>query len=188
MSIAKTKLKGILKEYKDEFDKRSMASRDAYIKNLRPGESIPTEGRIYNVDNHREYFSQRCIEIRAKADAVLDGEINAIRAKKSEAPTTEAVNAITLAAARQNINKDDIDDLIRGFGNNYQSYRSIQDLAQSHHIEFFEDHPLAAQEQSLSDLKHSIDKYIGIDSADAGRVSGGYPSFLEMTIDSVIPD
>ncbi len=183
---ANKKLKELLGEYKENWDAECRISRDAYIKTLGAGSPVPAEGMIYGEES-KARFDEKCRELSGKADVLLNEELTKLKDKKGEAPSTDATNTLMLASTRSELTEEDISDLIHSYGDNYQAYRTIQDIASKsgHRLN---DHPLAQKETAIMDLQHNMDKTLSLYNANSGHASDGYLSFVELQIDQVFPN
>ena len=179
------KLKSLLSEYKTEFDMVSRASRDAYMRTLGAGAKVPEESRIYG-EEFVDRFNGKSDELRGRADEILNGEIEAVKVKKGEAPSTDATNTIMLASVRSNVSKNDVDDLVRSYGENYQAHRAIQDIAEKNNYHIA-DHPLIERDADLVGLQNTMDKVLSHYNAYEGKASDGYLAMVGMQIDQVFP-
>ena len=117
MSNTNKKLKEITTSYRNDYERICRDSREECLKEMKPGERIPKDGIIYG-DEAKELFNAKAIEYRNNANALIDAELDAIRHKISEAPSTEALNSVSLMALRKNVTSENINDLISRYGDN----------------------------------------------------------------------
>ena len=181
---ANQELKKIMRDFLDSYKSIGIQSRDNYIKTLAPGSPLPKEGIIYG-EYGKELFSDKCREYRNKAHQIVDFHLNETKRKETEAPSTEAVNSITLLKLRDDVTEKDISDLLDRYGENPQAYRAINSVAREHKILSFGDHPISQSRENLETLSASIDKAI---SPGNEHISDGFVSIFDMTIDSAFPE
>ena len=156
--MLKKQLEQIFKDFVRDYAQYSSVSRDAYMRTLQPGATVPEENQIFG-DMVAE-FEAKAAEYRQKADAILDAKIDEVIAEKTASPSNEAVNVITLLDARNNVTEEDIKDVLDTYGDNYQVYRSLQDIAHKIGKDFTNDHPLAEKELVLKQIKRDVDSYL----------------------------
>lgn len=176
----KEQLRQISKEFMDEYSKSCAVSRDAYIKSLRPGESLPPEGKIYGAE-YQKAFDDRASLYRDKVDIILGEKLDEVMKAKAKAPEADVANTIVLLSARDNVTEEDINDILSAYGDNYQVYRSLQDIARKNGS-VLPDHPLAEREAILSDTKRTFDNFISYQGA-----SSKGNAFVEFAL-STIPE
>lgn len=180
------KLKSILSEYKEEYKRECRNSRDAYMKTLGAGANIPAEGVLYGNES-RTRFSETCNKLSTSAREIVDEELEKVKAKKGEAPSSDTVNTLLLASTRTKVSEADLDDLIHSHGGNYQAYRTIQDIAAKNDIRLV-DHPLVAREKSIIDLQNNLNKTLTIRNAESGHANDGFIALLSAEVDRVFPN
>lgn len=179
-------LKSILSQFKDSYRIACDSSRNAYMKTLSAGAQVPKEGMIYGEDRRRE-FESMCAGYRDKALEILNKVGTELREKATEAPSTEAVNSITLLNMRKNITEDEIDNLLTRYGDNPQAWETIVSIARDHDIHAFNDHPIKRQIEAVDGLARTMERTISAQSANGGHASDGFLAMIEMNIDDVFP-
>ena len=179
-------LKSLVSQFKDGFRIKCDSSRNAYMKTLSPGAPMPLEGRIYG-DGNRQEFESECMGYRNKAREILGDYLGDLKKKATEAPSTDAVNTISLLNMRSNITEREIDDLLTRYGDNPQAWRAINSIAIDHDIRVFKDHPVYEEISTVEDLGASLDKAISLQSAESGHASDGYIALVNAQIDGAFP-
>lgn len=154
----KEQLRQIAKEFMDEYNIHCTTSRNALIKSMRPGEPVPPEGEIYGID-YQNAFNERASLYRSKVDTILDAKLDEALKAKTKAPEADVANTIVMLSARDNVTEDDINDMVSAYGDNYQVYRSLQDIAKKNGA-VLPDHPLAQKETVLLDAKRTFDNFM----------------------------
>jgi hypothetical protein len=184
MANANKELKKIMNDFNETYKRVCAQSRDEYIKSLGPGAMIPNDGpRIYT-ENGKNFFTEECRKYKAKAHEIIDAQINDLKNKITEAPSTEAVNSITLLKLRDSVTEKEISDLMERYGDNVQAYKALNSIAYAHDIKSFGDHPLCDRLDNVEALSASIDKTL---VPWNNHISDGFIGFFNMDIDSVFP-
>lgn len=184
---ANTKLKEIIIGFSDEYRRTAETSRNDYLKTLPAGARIPVTGKIYQSEKE-EAFRDRAKEYRGKADDIFDELLSEVHEAMTKAPTTDAANTISLLSSRSNVTRGEIDHLVETYGDNYQVYRSIQDIASKNGYRI-PDHYLGRQEAELGSLKHSVENVLRYETAsERGDSFGALCSFLGSQVDQVVTD
>lgn len=181
---ANQELKKIMSDFNESYKLVCAQSRDEYIKTLKPGSPLPTEGTIYT-ENRKSQFSEECNKYRAKAHEIINAHIDELKRKETDAPSTEAVNTITLLKLRDNVSEKEISELLERYGDNPQAYRAINSIAFSHDIKSFGDHPISESLENLEALSSGIDKVIAPWNKN---ISDGYIAMFNLQIDSAFPE
>lgn len=179
-------LKSIISQFKDSYQIACDSSRNAYMKTLPAGARVPKEGILYG-DERRQEFESMCAGYRDKALALLNKVLSDLHDKMTEAPSTDAVNSITLLGLRENISQSEIENLLERYGDNPQAWNTIVSIARDHDIRAFSDHPIEGQISAINDLSRSLERVLSTRSASAGHATDGFLSMVEMQIDEVFP-
>jgi len=194
MSKANAELKAITREYNRMFRTLSEDEYNEKLLALKPGENAPVKGKLSGA--RRERMEQKAAECRSKAADILNRELAAVNKKITAAPSTEAVNTISLLAMRdpKTIGPEVINTLLDEYGDNVQSYETIKDIAKQKGIVTDLDginHPLREQQANIEALNKSLYKNLSLTHTEQSmdRSSEGFEAFLEMTIDQTFaPD
>lgn len=184
-----TELKAITKEYAKDFKNMCERSKEDHIKSLQPGDPMPREGVLYG-DAAKERFNARAAEHRTKALSIVDSELAKIQEEMTKAPSTDAVNTLTLLKMRNKVTPEDLRPIMERYGSNNQVYDTLRDIAAQHNIRdyAFESNPLRVQAEKLNGLKSSLNNNLRIDRAQKGYASDSFMSFLDAVIDDALPD
>lgn len=186
MQNVNRQLKDIFSRYAADFDRAAERSRIEEIKNIQGGAVVPVSGKIYGHDA-RAAFGDVCAGYRDQIRGIMEGERKKIREKITDAPSADAVSAVSLLNMRKDIPENEFRNLLERYGNNYQVYQALASVARENGIHI-EDHPLRAQLDGIDRLENSLCREIDIASAEKGHTSGAFQSIVGMTIDSVFPD
>lgn len=184
--VVNKELKSLLSQFKDSYKMASESSRNEYMKTLVPGAEIPKTGVIYG-DNRVREFESMCDGYRGKMKSIIADVSSDLKDKETEAPSTEAVNSITLLSMRKNVTEDEIDNLLTRYGDNQQAWRTINSIAKDHNIHVFRDHENEGKLSRVNDLEANLDRALSASSAISGHASDGYLSMIAMEIDNVFP-
>lgn len=183
---ANKELKSIISQFKDSYRIACDSSRDAYMKTLAAGAPIPKEGSLYG-ETFKNEFESMCSGYRDKARKIVEKKLSELREEVTKAPSTEAVNSITLLNMRNNITEAEIDDLLTRYGDNVQAWRTIVSIARDHNIYAFRDNDIDERIAAAESLERTLDKALSAQSAIGGRASDGFLSMVELDIDKVFP-
>ena len=182
-------LKAITSAYAKDFKNICERSREERLKSLQPGDPMPREGVLYG-DDARERFMTRAAAHRAKALSIVDGELAKLKDEMTKAPSTDAVNTLTLLKMRNKITPEDLRPIMERYGDNNQVYDTLRDIAAQHEIRdyAFESNPLRVKAEKLNGLKSSLNNNLRIDRAEKGYANDGFMSFLDAVIDDALPE
>ena len=179
-------LKDILAKYKDSYKSICETSRAEYMQTLPAGAEIPKEGVIYG-DKYKAAFESKCLEYKNDIRKIMNDTINDLKAKATEAPSTEAVNAITLLNMRKNVTKTEIDDMLNRYGDNVQAWRTIVSIANDNDLHDFRQCEVDAQFEQVEGLSRSLENSISANKASQGYAGAGFMSLIEAQIDGTFP-
>ncbi len=164
------------KEALSAFDSISRQSRAAKISALAPGSAVPPEGKIYG-DDYRNKFEERAAEIRERGYAAIDKAKAEINKAIATAPTQDAAAALSVLALRSNVSQTEIDALVGQYGDNFQSFQAIRDIAYKHNLSV----PANDLEQSIAALasETSAVSRLSLAPIEGGEVTPGSIAFRE---------
>lgn len=194
MSKANSELKAIVKDYYNTFRFYSENDYNDKLLTLKPGQPAPVKGKLSGA--RRERMEEKAAECRSKAADIINRELTAVNKKITAAPSTEAVNTISLLAMRdpKTIGPEVINTLLDEYGDNVQSYEAIKDIAKQKGIVKDLDgvnHPLREQQANIEALNKSLYKNFSLTHTEQNedRSGEGFEAFIEMTIDQTFaPD
>lgn len=179
-------LKTIISQFKDSYNMICDSSRAEYMKTLRPGAQIPREGTIYGEESKAE-FDSMCSGYREKAREILDGVVSDLKVRLTDAPSAEAVNAISLLNMRKNVTREEVEDLLGRYGDNPQAWRTIASIASEHGVRGIGESATEEQYRDVLGVRNSLERTLYPSSAMAGHAESGYLSMLGAHIDQVFP-
>lgn len=134
-------------------------SRNNYMQNAPAGASIPPEGTIYG-SVERDNFREECGEYKQRISSILKPVYDDLEAKATEPPTTEAVNAVTMLQARDNVTADEIGMLIKRYGDNPATRNTLVQIAEKHKIHDYRMHPVADEIAAVKDLEECLNRQL----------------------------
>lgn len=187
MSTNNEALKAIFKNWADDYNQTCSESRDAYIKTLAPGATMPPAGTIYGAAN-KEAFSNRCTEYRAKAAEILNNEITKANAAISKEPTAEAVNMCQLLQMRKSTNPDEYNTLLEKYSDTPAVYETVRSIAHENGIKGIPAHPATMRKADLEEYRSRIYQRITPMYAKDGHTSDGYMAIFNDEIDSLFSE
>ena len=159
MSKTNAELKAIMRDYNKTFRDLSNAEYNEKLLSLKPGENAPTKGKL--TGTRRERMENKAAECRSKVADILNREMTEVNKKLTAAPSTEAVNTITLFNMRdsKSITPEMINTLLDEYGDNVQSYEAIKDIAKQKGFNLDFNgvmHPLREQQANIEALNRSL--------------------------------
>lgn len=178
---ANKELKSIISQFKDSYRIACDTSRNAYMKTLSAGAQIPREGFIYG-DNFKAEFESMSSGYRDKVREIIGKNLSELREKMTEAPSTEAVNSITLLNMRKDVTENEIENLLSRYGDNHQARNTIVSIARNHGIYNFGDDETTERIADLESLESNLTK-----SLSASTANDGLFAMMELDIDDVFP-
>lgn len=152
---------------------------------LKPGEPSPLDdGKIHD-PQRRELCQEEMRKIRASGNDVIDRAITETRNKMMEAPTPEAVAALTaLSLVGDALTAEDLNIAYDHYGDNYLSCRALNGLAdKSGNQGHKRSHGLTTTLAGLEDLKRTVS---GLDliRAEKGFASVGRIALVVSDLES----
>lgn len=187
MSKTNSELKAIVKDYYNTFKFYSENDYNDKLLALKPGEPAPIKGKLSGA--RRERMEEKAAECRSKAADIINRELTAVNKKITAAPSTEAVNTITLLNMRdeKTITPELVNTLLDEYGDNVQSYEAIKDIAKRKGVTVPDgvNHPLREQQANIEALNRSLYKSLNLlETEKEGRGGEGFEAFIEVTIDN----
>ena len=183
---ANKELKSILSQFKDAYRMACDASHKAYVSSLPTGAQIPRDDVIYG-ENYKAEFDSMCAGFRKKAHEIMDERLSELREKATEAPSTEAVNSITLLSMRKDIPEKEFENLLVRYGDNAQAWKTIVSIANAHGIHSFTTPDIDDKIADVESLDKSLDKVLSLKNAIDGYANDGFLAMVGMDIDNVFP-
>ena len=186
-------IKKIYGEWLEQYTELSTKSRAEWMKGLKPGSTIPEDGRVYG-----EYWQNEFNEVTAKsleaAMEVLDKEREVIRKVIAEAPSAEAMNVVELLKMRIPVEKiedvktreaiaDEIDIFMSEYPN-YSVYETLKALAAKAGILDFKEHEVHKKIEILDQLEKHIYKYMDAKHVIYNGVKDFDTSSFTMSVDN----
>ena len=182
MQNVNKQLKDIFSKYVTDFKAAAERSRIETIKNMPSGSIVPASGKIHGADE-RARFKDVCATYRDQVREVMEGERKRLRVKTTDAPSVDAVNAISLLKMRKGISEGEILNLIERYGDNYQAHQALVSIARENGVRGVMDHPLRLQLDGIDQLETSLCREIDIAKAENGHTSPAFQGIVGMTID-----
>lgn len=179
----------IFKLYDEYLESYLIASDIAYdikLRSLNAGEAAPKKGGLYYEDN-RERFNDKAVDLRNKALNIINKALDEIVKVKTAAPSTDAVNYLTLLKSKTQITEEEINNALTTYGENYAVCKALMDLASERKIYgVMYNLDVDKIEAGLKNIIPSVERWSSID-AESG-LSQGSVSFAKMMIEQDIPD
>lgn len=174
-------LKGIVDEYKNNYEAMRKASETKYKTTLQPGAIFHQKNGFY-FEEDRQAFNAVCNRLKVKAHDIITKAELEVMEKNLTAPSTEAVNVVTLLNTRQNVSADEIDQLMTKYGLDCPMvYKALHEKAESLGYHDFKQHPITEQAENIANMSRTIDSAISCASAENSIVTS--TAALNVTID-----
>ena len=137
LNHVKEQLKENYKAFATEYKNDLEASYRKKVASTQPGEPAPGRGLT---DPEVKAFKLRANAYRKRADAIIASVKDQIAADVTEAPSSEAVNYITLLSRRERISPYEIEFARNTYGRNFACYAALQETAAKNGV-YIENHP-----------------------------------------------
>lgn len=184
------KIKSILREILETRESYNRRSRNAYLEELKPGEPAPREGMIYG-DKFKEEYRNDLRKYQQQLHEILGDAEEGLKLKSTEAPTPEAVNAITLFGMRDSVTADEVSSMLKRYGSNPLCYNAISQTARKSGVYGYEDNPVLARMAIIDDLSKSLDRLLNdqIFTSYPEPISSALISMIEVNqVDAAFPE
>lgn len=184
-----TKIKSIIKSFGDSYSKACEDSWIDAVSMMKPAQAAPVKGVIYG-DANRKKFEEDCTKYRAEALSIINSELDSCNKMLSKAPSTEAVNSITLLSMRgkDSVTPEEVDRLIDTYGSNFQAFKTIVSVARDKGIRTNRVNPAEEKIESMKGLSRAINSTLSLRGAEAGHASEGFLALLRQSVDSAFPE
>lgn len=155
------------KEFADAFHQTAERSRRKAMEGLRPGDPVPPTGKIYG-EADRKKFEEKAADIRSRGYALIDKAKAELQRQTTEAPSQDAVNAVAMLSHRTNITRQEVENLVQVYGDNYQTYQAIRDIAGKHEV-FISPSGLEKGLEAINGESRAVGSFT-LANAESGRV------------------
>ena len=115
--------------------------------------------RIYK-DEGPEAYKEQVTSLVNRAGEILTEEIKAVKDSMSEAPTAEAVNAISLLNMQNAPAKEDVLALMDAYGENYIAAQTIWQIAKLLPSSIRPPRPELKSFEQIESLKSNVEQYL----------------------------
>lgn len=179
-------LKAIFSQLQDVYNSTSIASRNEYLKTLAPGSQVPEEGLIYG-DENRDEVRSIISGLYDRAIALLSEYKNKLVEEETKAPEEDVVSAISLLSMRGTTTLEEINHFLDMYGENYQAFKTIVDIATRNKIRIVETHPLMVEIEELDNLIEVVKHFYYDVSTLAAAISDWKIDGVLQNIDEALP-
>ena len=179
-------LKAIFSQLQDVYNTTSVASRNEYLKTLAPGSQVPEEGLIYGDENKDEVRSM-ISGLYDRALEILNTYKEKLVEEETAAPEENVVSAISLLSMRETTTLEEINHFLDMYGENYQAFKTIVDIANRHKIRIVETHPLVIELEELDNLIDAVKKFYFDISTLSAAISDWRIDGILQNIDEALP-
>ena len=179
-------LKQIAEQYRDTYENARRISEENYKKTLAPGQIFHARQGFYD-ESSKASFANECERFRVKAHSLLDSVTIELIDETTKAPSTEAVNAISLLTSRKDVSADELDLFMTKYGQDCPlAYASLKEIAENHGYRDFIEHPLKEQAENVQILANSIDRTFDEYRGETGNVIAAVAGFCA-NVDQAFP-
>ncbi len=176
-------IKELLKDYSDSYRIIKQSARDEQMLKLPAGAIAPKNVELYG--DYKDRFNNKVTEIKYKVKDIIDPIREDLINQTTDAPDTDAINMVSLLTTRKNVSEDDIYNMLDRYGNNYQVYNAVKDIAIEHEIRV-PDHPIDREIENIDNLLANCNQ-LSLRGAENGHASAGYMSLMGMSVDEAFP-
>lgn len=173
-------------EYLESYLIASDIAYDIKLRGLKAGEVAPKKSGLY-FDDNRQRFNEKAEDLKAKALKIINKALDEIVKFKTAAPSTDAVNYLTLLKSKTKITEEELNNALTTYGENYAVCKAFFDLAEERKIYgIVYNLDVDKIEEVLKNILASVNKW-GSVAAENG-LSQGSNDFEKMWIEQDIPD
>ena len=177
-------IKELLKDYSDSFRIYKQRAREEQLLKLPVGATVvPKDVELYG--EYKDRFNDKVTEIKYKVKDIIDPIREDLVNQTTDAPDTDAINMVSLLTTRKNVSEDDIYNMLDRYGNNYQVYNAVKDIAIEHEIRV-PDHPIDRELENIDNLLANCNQ-LSLKGAENGHASAGFMSLMGMSVDDAFP-
>lgn len=185
-----SELKKLTKDYFGTFNDFCERSREERLKELQPGEYAPEKGKLYG--SYRDKMENKAAEIRNAANSILEAELEKAKEKVNAAPSTDAVNTISLLKLRdpKALTKNQFTSLLDKYGDNPLCFDTIRDLGKQAGIVTdyeFTEHPARVELENIEVVSKNLNRAFNVYDTEKGYNSEVYQGMLCGYIDKAFP-
>lgn len=175
------------KHYAFRFKQIKQAYKENYIKSLAPGAMIPNDD-FYRLDGeYRAEAEKLCSDTQIKVLEQLTRAKELIADEVTAAPTTDAVNIVSLLNMRADLKQEELDAIYTKYGDNVQIYKALGDIARKHDLNVNYENGLEEQNERIDNLIRNA-KFINVYEAENNnQVADGFCLMRQMDIDAAFP-
>ena len=173
--------------YAMRFKQIKQDHKENYIKSLAPGAMIPNDSVIRLDGEYREEAEKLCSDTQREVLEQLTRAKELIADEVTAAPTTDAVNIVSLLNLRADLNQEELDAMYTKYGDNVQIYKALGDIAHKHNLIVNYENRLEEQNERIDNLIRNA-KSISVYGAESNnQVTDGFCAMRQMEIDATFP-
>ncbi len=176
-------IKELLKDYSDSFRINKQRAKEEQMLKLPAGARAPKDVELYG--EYKDSFNEKVMEIKYKVKDIIDPIRKDLINQTTDAPDTDAINTVSLLSTRKKVSEDDIYNMLDRYGNNYQVYNAVKDIAIDHEIRV-PDHPIDREIENIDNLLANCNQ-LSLRNAENGHASAGYIALMGMSVDDAFP-
>ena len=181
------KISEAYKHYAFRFKQIKQAHKDNYIKSLAPGAMIPSDSIILLDGEYKELAEKLCSDTKIKVLEQLTRAKELIADEVTAAPTTDAVNIVSLLNMRTDLNQEELDSIYAKYGDNVQIYKALGDIAHKHDLMVNYDNGVEEQSERIDNLIRNANNINVYEAERNNQVADGFCAMRQMDIDATFP-
>lgn len=174
-------------QFLQEYDAAAKASTLKLMASLAPGQPIP-DYRLQSEED-RYAFMNTTSTYRDKAIAALQKARDDFDAEISVAPSTEAVNAISMLQLLSRPTEAELMAAHAKYGDNYLAHRALADLAAKHKYYGFPEDNVGELLEGFKTMERVISREFTVTAAEANPWGPeGRAALFDQTLESCFPE
>ena len=147
-------LEAVVNEYGNGYARIAEESRAAALRNLKPGEKAPAEGRILGAEYKAQFkgFAAGCLE---KANAIIDEAAAGLYDDLAK-PDPDAVSVLQLMQMQEHVSPMALDAAFKKYGGNFNAFKALDTVARKNGIPHTYTHEVDENAKFLESAKYNI--------------------------------
>lgn len=179
----KNELLELLNSTKEEYDRCCEASRNDVMRGLKPYEQAPVTGKLHT-DAARARVEETARTARQKAVELLNGEIEKAQLAIAAAPSTDALNTVSLLSITKSKDVRDYEAAYKAYGSNPQVANALGKIARDNDVNFFVSAPEYDRLEDLQLFRKTVEKALDPFNVANGKLSSGYIAAIGMDMEN----
>ena len=182
----KSDLKAINAEFQKECKSAVDRAHHISLSRLQPGQTAPAPGFL--TPEIEAELRASVAKLSDRAQGILEDALKEVRAAKAEAPSTEAVNSVTMLRGNKHVSEEDIIALADVYGDNYLTHKALHNIALEHGYHILSTHLADTLEKGLSTLSDIYRRDLTAYEAQAMANSAWRKAAMDDNVDMFLPE